>query len=225
MNSTKFLGTALLLAVFVLVSSSGVRAQGSDNSDENEIFITSVPSLAEAGASASFGNVVLVGLEVGSASGAVEMLEEVSFFGFDYRGVDLAWDGEYLWATDANEDKIYKLDTSGNIISSFGSPAIVSYGLAWDGEHLWATSTTRNRVYKVDTSGNLISSFGVDSDLPYGLAWDGEHLWVSDVAEGRIYSLRIVTYYSLSTYADPSRGGSVTLGPLGRITRTARRSS
>ncbi len=123
---------------------------------------------------------LLVGLEAGSASGATERLEEVSSFGFDYRGGDLAWDGEHLWATDPNEDKIYKLDTSGNIISSFDSPGRIPYGLTWDGEHLWVTSTTRNRVYKVDTSGNLISSFGLLSDLPFGLTWDGEHLWVND---------------------------------------------
>jgi len=51
--------------------------------------------------------VLLIGLGTGSASGAMEKLEEVSSFDFDYRGADLAWDGEYLWATDPNEDKIY----------------------------------------------------------------------------------------------------------------------
>ncbi len=129
-------------------------------------------------------SLLLIGLEAGFASGETERLEELSSFDFDYRGMDLAWDGEHLWATNPNEDKIYKIDTSGNIISSFDSPAIVSYGLTWDGEYLWVTSVTRNRVYKIDTSGRLISSFGLPSDIPYGLTWDGEHLWVNECKVG-----------------------------------------
>jgi len=165
--------------------------------------------------------VLLIGLGAGSASGATERLEEVSSFDFDHGGDDLAWDGEHLWATDANEFKIYKLDTSGNVLSSFNSPDVVPRGITWDGEHLWVNSSSRRRIYKPDTSGNVVSSFDPPSSSPRGLTWDGEHLWVSDVPEGRIYQLRVTTdndnetQFSLNVSLDPPEGGSVTLDPPG----------
>jgi len=136
--------------------------------------------------------VLLIGLGTGSASGATERLEEVSSFSFDYRGVDLAWDGEYLWATDPNEDKIYKLDTSGNVLSSFDSPNVVPRGITWDGEHLWVNSSSRRRIYEIDTSGNVISSFTTIDAHYDGLAWDGEHLWNNETIE--LPDLKIVEY-------------------------------
>lgn len=41
--------------------------------------------------------------------------------------------GAYLWLADSGTDKIYKLDTSGNVISSFDSPGMWTAGLAWGG--------------------------------------------------------------------------------------------
>ena len=123
---------------------------------------------------------LLVGLGTGSASGATERLEEVSSFGFDHAGVDLAWDGEYLWTTDPRVDKIYKLDTNGNLISSFDSPDVIPRGITWDGEHLWVNSSSRKKIYEIDTSGNVISSFTTISMHHSGLAWDGEYLWSNE---------------------------------------------
>ncbi|HID28924.1 MAG TPA: hypothetical protein EYP19_02840 [Desulfobacterales bacterium] len=58
MKSTRFLGVAFVLAVFFLISASSVRAQTPDNS-ENDIFITSVPSFANADENASYGDMVI----------------------------------------------------------------------------------------------------------------------------------------------------------------------
>ncbi len=56
----------------------------------------------------------------------------------------LAWNGEHLILSDVFNDKIYKIDTTGNQVSSFGSK--FGSGLAWDGFNLWKSEilTTTN---------------------------------------------------------------------------------
>ena len=103
----------------------------------------------------------------------------------------LTWDGEYLWITDFQTDKIYKLDKSGNIIHTIESPAYRPVGLAFDGEYLWCSDTKglipegdeyhRGRIYKIDPeNGQIIHSMLAPSSSPAGITWDGEYLWCVD---------------------------------------------
>ena len=99
---------------------------------------------------------------------------------------DLAWDGTYLWNLDKADGKIYKLDTSGNVIDSINAPGYInqysaSGGLAWDGTYIWCTDdgwekSHINEIFKLDTAGNVIASFDASQDTgsdTAGLAWDG----------------------------------------------------
>ncbi len=103
--------------------------------------------------------------------------------------MDLAWDGEYLWNADYDVNKIYKLDTNGNILKEFDTPGEQPMGLTWDGEYLWHTDYTLKQIYKMDTDGNILSQFDAPGQKPHGLAWDGEYLWNSDAVTYNIYKL------------------------------------
>lgn len=136
---------------------------------------------------------LLMGLRSGPASSATENLRVVSSFDIGVTVDDLAWDGEYLWA--ATGVAIYKLDTSGNTISSWYlyTSGIFPMGITWDGEYLWIVDAETNRNYKIsklDTSCNVVSSFVPDIGRgPVGIAWDGEHLWVTSTWGSDIYEL------------------------------------
>jgi streptogramin lyase len=101
----------------------------------------------------------------------------------------LAFDGTYLWNADYTDDKLYKIDRSGNIIASINSPGTHPRGLAFDGIYLWNTDSTQNKIYKLDLSGNIINSFPSPGTDPFGLMFDGTYLWNSDYTTDRIYKL------------------------------------
>jgi parallel beta-helix repeat protein len=90
----------------------------------------------------------------------------------------------YLWLSDFTSDKIYKLDTLGNVLVSFDSPGSLPSDLAWDGTYLWCTDDGwgkgySNKIFKLDNAGNVITSFDAPQNDSYsgGLAWDGASLW------------------------------------------------
>ena len=126
------------------------------------------------------------------------LISPSSFQTFDFSGpldspesnpLGLAFDGTYLWNADHSDDKIYKLDTSGNIIDSFDSPGAGPSGLTFDGTYLWHADYLLNKIYKLDTSGNIIDSFDSPGSNPIGLAFDGTYLWNADNSDDKIYKL------------------------------------
>lgn len=94
---------------------------------------------------------------------------------------DLAWDGAgtTLWYSD--RFNVYRLDTAGNVLSSFALAHEIA-GLAWDGEQLWLAynpsgSGEHATFMKTDTEGNTLLNFsGLLTDVE-ALAWGDEHLW------------------------------------------------
>jgi len=108
----------------------------------------------------------------------------------------LAWDGQYLWNCDANSEMIYKLTTTGNVVTSFSAPDYSPSGLEWDGNYLWLASEQLAILYKIDTATGLpieqfqLPSFGDPDPNGFGLAWDGQFLWHSEYSDSaRIYKL------------------------------------
>jgi len=135
--------------------------------------------------------------------GEIESYDIIDSPGTNPRG--LAWDGEYLWHADDSTDKIYKLNTSGTVISSFSSPGDNPQGLTWDGEYLWHAVLSTDKIYKLNTSGTVISSFSSPGTSPRGLTWDGEYLWHADDSTDKIYKLNtsgtvISSFSSPNTY-------------------------
>lgn len=71
--------------------------------------------------------------------------------GRDTRG--LAWDGKYLWCSDAETDSIYQIDPStGRVILGFPFNVYDSYGgLAWsEDDRIWMANG--RFVFKINTS-------------------------------------------------------------------------
>ena len=102
-------------------------------------------------------------------------------------GIGIAWDGQNLWHTDKGVDKIYKLDTDGNILSFFNSPGLNPAGLAWDGRYLWIADLD-SRLFTLGilpvNDGLISANFPIES--PYGLAYDSRKLLISDYEKNNL---------------------------------------
>jgi len=103
----------------------------------------------------------------------------------------LCWDGQHLWITDFQQDKIFQLDQSGKVLKSIESPAYRPVGLAFDGKYLWCSDTKglipegdeyhRGKIYKIDPeNGQILHTMAAPSSSPAGITWDGQYLWCVD---------------------------------------------
>ncbi|MGH2619594.1 MAG: protein kinase domain-containing protein [Anaerolineales bacterium] len=113
-------------------------------------------------------------------------IKSVSSFEFSVGGSfgqginDLEWDGEALWVSEFNQHKVFRIDPTGGILTSFVYPEPIR-GLAWDGSYLWLAyediASFEQTLAVVDSSGNeLISILSPISSIS-GLAWADGHLW------------------------------------------------
>jgi hypothetical protein len=96
----------------------------------------------------------------------------------------LAWDGEYFFAYDHSQLKIFKFNISGNAISivdSFDLPKKEEggiQGLTSDGEFLYLPSRGGALVRKINKTGAIIEEFSVPGEgISGGLVWVGTHFW------------------------------------------------
>jgi len=103
-------------------------------------------------------------------------------------------DGTFLWNADMMKSTIYKLSTSGNIVTSFPAPGLSPTGLAWDGEYLWCANF--ERIYRLTTTGDIVSSFLLPDSDAYGLSgdltWDGTYLWY--ISHDKVFQLSVTGY-------------------------------
>ena len=95
----------------------------------------------------------------------------------------LASDGKNLWMID-DLGNIYKMDTSGNVLSTFAAPNPPVTDLSWDGEGLWLGD---NPQHKIDSLGNPMDTLPVYYYSDSGLEWDGKFFWVGDYNFSDIY--------------------------------------
>ena len=122
----------------------------------------------------------------------------------------LAWDGQYFWNLDNDSLMIYKLTTTGDVVSSFPIPdGAGGGGLEWDGNYLWLADESAAILFKIDTTTGLsveqfhLPSFGQTDPNGWGLAWDGQYLWHSEYWDSAmIYKLdpqngQVVSSFSL----------------------------
>ncbi len=103
----------------------------------------------------------------------------------------LTWDGQHLWVTDFQTDKIYELDKNGKVLRSIESPAYWPTGLAFDGKYLWNSDVKgqipqgdeyhNGKIYQIDPKdGFVLKTITAPTPSPIGLAWDGAYLWCVD---------------------------------------------
>ena len=94
--------------------------------------------------------------------------------------------------------KIYKYDTSGNVLLSWGNPGTGNGEfddprfIAMDGTSVYVTDTGNNRVQKFDMGGNFIAAWGSNGtgdgefSEPEGIAVSGGSVYVADSGNNRI---------------------------------------
>ncbi len=104
----------------------------------------------------------------------------------------MAWDGTNLWVVSDYLDRIWKMDTLGNVLDSIPAPAAIATGLTWDGQYLWCADGGTILIYKLDpATGNVISSIpGPGSGTSCeGLAWMNDTLWNTNWSNNLIWEL------------------------------------
>jgi hypothetical protein len=111
--------------------------------------------------------------------------------GTDYHAFyDLAYDGQFLYATD--KDRIVQIDLNTGLPTGVETPISFGYlllqGLAYDPatDHFWVIPQRNGQlqiIYEIDRSGNILGSYPNNStDYTSALAWDtlslgGPFLW------------------------------------------------
>ena len=130
--------------------------------------------------------------------------------------IGLAFDGNNLWISDSNNNKIYKYSRAGLLLNTYDcpSPCRYPYGLTWDGNNLWVaaeTSTYRDyKLFKLSSDlGSILTSIDIPVEYPWdpeGLTWDGSYLLYTEdsfngylrkvTPLGQIYS-RIYSEYDI----------------------------
>lgn len=132
----------------------------------------------------------------------------------------LAFDGEFLWATDCSTSRIDKVDpTTGNVVGSIDVKGVNSDELAWDGEALWMSDHTATEMpempapapalYRVDPiTTKVLAQLPApgDSKYPMGLGFDGKVLFNVDPWDALIFVLDPETGTKLRTIPAPAEG-------------------
>lgn len=110
-----------------------------------------------------YGNILdTTRLQIGGTSGQ----------GFGFR--DLAWDGQWILASDNNQIRRVDTATFTEILPRITSTVnTIHRGLAWSGPNeIWTANFTTGPVAMIDTTGVLRKTLGIPPVAPYGLATD-----------------------------------------------------
>jgi hypothetical protein len=99
----------------------------------------------------------------------------------------IAWDGSSFWVTDSHNHYIYKITTTGSLISSYPTTPTFTgpTGISWDGSAFWVIgkpSGNLHNFYHISTSGSVLSSIPgvITYNYPYGAQYLGGNCWVAD---------------------------------------------
>lgn len=101
---------------------------------------------------------------------------------------DMAWD--------ANQSKVYRLDRSGKVLSSFRFPKNLT-GLGWDGSNLWIAYdfSEKASLRLIDIHGDILETHVSPLFEVNGLAWAEGFLWALGItspgARPEIYKLKL----------------------------------
>jgi len=113
-----------------------------------------------------------------------------------------AYDGTYYWGSSYLTNSVYRLTTTGSVVSTFPHP--YTYGLTWDGQFFWTSDcvSSGQMIRRHTTEGSVVSSFSVPPQISFGcdLGWDGAYVWCPDT---RGYVYRLTTAGSIAASFDP----------------------
>jgi hypothetical protein len=98
----------------------------------------------------------------------------------------IADDGTNNWVvgmTSAYLPGVFKLNSAGSAISSFGLPDAEYHGIAIQGDFFWVSVMNSGQfptfgAYKVLTGGSIAASFGGFERFVFDCAYENKHLWI-----------------------------------------------
>ena len=116
----------------------------------------------------------------------------------------LAYDGTYFWLIDDYTNKIFKMTTSGTVVSSYFTPSKRPNGIAYYDGTLYLSDWGEDLIYLLDPSDcSVSSSYSSPGSSSRGLAHDGTYLWNADSSSDIIYKLNPATGSIISTTTSP----------------------
>lgn len=119
----------------------------------------------------------------------------------------LTTDGTNLWHADLDSNRVYKLDSEGQVTSSYSFPHGNPHGLAYSAGVLFVA--TGSRVYRLTAeSGAYLSDFSspdLSSPNHQGLAFGDGKLWIASrgASDDRIYGVNPSTGVGIVDFAAP----------------------
>jgi len=117
----------------------------------------------------------------------------------------ITWDGQALWVTDQEEDKIYRVNPDdGSILTEFAAPASSDNlkGITWDGESLWAVDRTLQTIFKIESG---VIPFGIIGCIEKnGVAVSGDVLLSQSAQSDQFISTDTDGCFTFPTFASGS---------------------
>jgi hypothetical protein len=109
---------------------------------------------------------------------------------------DICMQDDNLWIVDYNENMIYQVDDSGNVLFSNPSENDKPSGIVWDGAFLWYVDGPlggESTLYKVDLYGTGNPVISLDEDIhDYGIVTIGENsVWELEISNEGTADLEI----------------------------------
>ena len=136
----------------------------------------------------------------------------------------LTWEGSccgegYLWAADATNREIVKMDLRGNIVKTVPSPCDNPSGLAFNGETLWVCDEKEGSIYNISPEdGTVLKNLASPVTHPSGMTWAYNYLWVVGTTG---YATAEKTYKTLLYRVNTETGSTFGTDKLGPITKPA----
>lgn len=101
----------------------------------------------------------------------------------------MAWDGEYLWHSDGDTNRLYCIDpTTGTIVAEIACPDVRT-DLAYDGANLWQIAGHPKRIRIMDPTRSQVRDeigLGPDAENACGLCVEADRYWIGWKATARI---------------------------------------
>lgn len=130
----------------------------------------------------------------------------------------MTFDGVYLWHTDKNLKKLYKLDPNNptNVLGEWNLNFYPRDLAFFEGKLLIASEIPANRIYIIDTAGMAtLDSMLTGSRTVAGVGVGGGFLWVGTTAtQGWLYKCDLSTKIKEKTYAQKGLEEKIKLYPL-----------
>lgn len=83
----------------------------------------------------------------------------------------LTYDGNGLWLTNSESNKLVNIDKKGNILNEITLPSENFFGLTWDGHYLWLSQIFDSKIFKLDIeTGVYVKTISISEDL-HGIEW------------------------------------------------------